>query len=80
MSAPTCERDFRRGFICAVAALLNAHGNGTEVADLLRCAGNTDLILKDGDAEDIRTLRAFGYLDAASGAHGVTRPTLEAAP
>lgn len=54
--------DFTRGFVCAIACLLNSHGNGTEVGDLVRCAGKTEHILGHADAEDIKTLRSYGYL------------------
>ena len=54
--------DFTRGFVCAIACLLNSHGGCTEAQDLMRCAGSMEKILRHADAEDITTLRLYGYL------------------
>lgn len=54
------RKDFDRGFFCAVAALLNSHGDSTVASDLFKLGGKD---LSGVDEEDIDTFIKHGYCD-----------------
>jgi hypothetical protein len=51
--------DFSRGYFCAVAALLNAHGDCTPASELFSMGGH----LSSADQCDIDTFIKHGYCD-----------------
>lgn len=59
---PSKRDDFTRGFVCAVAKLVEMHGRGTEPDELFRLAGKPEWIIQHADEYDIETLRDAGLL------------------
>lgn len=56
----SCDNEFTRGFVCAVANLVKMHDEPTIAKDLLRCIGNVDW--KTIDRYDRDILRRAGLL------------------